>query len=291
MGNPAPGPHGPGHDVAAALLADCSLGADWKDIGGLPETTAVIPPGTRLHVGFVDSEDQAMRLETVRAVQRSGFVAVPIIAARRLRSAGMLSEYLTLLRAEGASESVLVVGGDPAQPLGPYPDSTSVIGSGLLEEHGVRQVSVAGHPGGHPVIADDVLWEVLAHKAAQLEERRLEGAVVTQFGFDAAAVLAWLAEVRTRGVSIPVRVGVPGPASVRRLVWYASRCGVTVSASAAREYGFSLSDLSGTAGPDRFIRTLASGYDARLHGEVKLHFNTFGGLAEMAGWISEFRGW
>ena len=126
-------------------------------------------------------------------------------------------------------------------------------------------------------------------KAAELEQRGLADSVVTQFGFDPGLVLAWLAEARIRGVSLPVRVGVPGPASVRLLLWYASRCGVAVSAPAARDYGFSLAGPAGTAAPGRFIRALASGYDAQAHSEVKLHFNSFGGFTATAEWISRFR--
>jgi methylenetetrahydrofolate reductase (NADPH) len=77
---------------------------------------------------------------------------------------------------------------------------------------------------------------------------------------------------------------------VRLLLACASRCGVAVSAPVAGEYGFSLTERTGTAGPDRFIRTLASGYDPRLHGEVRLHFNAFGGFSATAEWISRFRG-
>ena len=274
----------------SALLADFSLGMTGKEAGELERARAVIPPGTRVHVGFVDSEDLATRLGAARAVKRSGLVPVPIIAARRLRSEKMLREYLSGLRASDASDCVLVVAGDPGRPRGPYPDTASVIGSGLLEDHGVREASVAGHPGGHPAVADDVLWPALAGKAAALELRGLGGSVVTQFGFDAAPVLAWLADLRTSGIRLPARVGVPGPAVVRRLLAYASRCGVAVSAPVAREYGFSLTDLTGTAAPDRFIRALASGYDQRLHGAVKLHFNAFGGFAATAQWISRFRG-
>ena len=277
-------------NAGAPLLVDCSLGVGWKDIDELQQITAIVPTGTRVHVGFLDSDDLAMRLETVRAVRRSGFLPVPIIAARRLRSRGMLLEYLAVLRAEGASGSVLIVGGDPAESLGPYPDATSVIGSGLLEKHAVRRVSMAAHPAGHPAVTDQVLWQALAGKAAALEQRGLDASVVTQFGFDAALVLTWLAAARARGLTMPVRVSVPGPASVRRLVWYASRCGVTVSAIVAREYGLSLTDLRATAGPERFIRALASGYDMRIHGEVKLHFNSFSGIAATARWISEFQG-
>lgn len=273
--------------VLAALFADFSLGMAGKEIPDLERVRALIPVGTRVHVGFLDSEDLATRVGTARAARGSGFVPVPIIAARRLRSEGMLREYLDALRTAAASGSVLIVAGDPAQPRGPYPDTASVIGAGVLEEYGVRQVSVAGHPGGHPAVDDGVLWSALARKAAALEECGLDASVVTQFGFDAPLVMRWLADVRARGISLPVRIGVPGPASGRRLLSYASRCGVSVSAHAAQDYGFSLTDPAMTVAPGRFIRALASGYDMRLHGEVKLHFNTFGGLAATAEWISQ----
>ncbi|MGH3207237.1 MAG: hypothetical protein ACRDNO_05720 [Trebonia sp.] len=272
--------------ASSALLADFSLDLTSKELGELAPARTVIPSGTPVQLAFPDSADLAERVSMARAIKETGFAPVPIIAARRLRSQEMLKQYLAALWAADASESVLVVAGDPVQPQGPYPDAVSVIGSGLLEEHGVRHASVAGHPGGHPAVADDVLWAALAAKTTALRRRGLGGEVITQFGFDAARVLTWLAEVRERGISLPVRVSVPGPAPVRRLLAIASRCGVTVSESVAGQYGFSPTDRTGTAGPDRFIRTLASGYDPRLHGEVSLHFNTFGGFTATAEWIS-----
>ena len=283
-----------GRSVAAeydALLGRPSMDMQWKEIGALQRVSPLIPPpGTRLHVGFLDSEDMAMRVATVRAITQCGFVAVPIIAARRLESERMLRDYLAALRTVGGFGSVMVVGGDPALPRGPYPDAGSVIGSGILDEHGVREVVVAGHPGGHPAVADGaVLWQALAGKVAALERRGLRGAIVTQFGFDPAQVLAWIADLRAWGISVPVRVGVPGPASVRSTLANASRYGVAVSAPVAREYGFSLGDLTGDAAPDRFIQALAAGYDAAPHGEVRLHFNTFGGITRTATWINRTR--
>jgi methylenetetrahydrofolate reductase (NADPH) len=102
-------------------------------------------------------------------------------------------------------------------------------------------------------------------------------------------VVSWIEAVRDRGIGLPIRVGVPGPAGVRRLLSYAARFGVGTSAGIARKYGFSITNLMGTAGPDRFIRALADAYDPRRHGEVKLHFYTFGGLKPTAEWIAEFR--
>jgi methylenetetrahydrofolate reductase (NADPH) len=147
-------------DAAAArsaLLADFSLDITAKELGELVPARAVMPAGTPVQLSFPDGADLAERASTAQAIKEAGFTPVPIIPARRLRSQQTLRQYLAALRAADASESVLVVAGDPAQPQGPYPDAASVIGSGLLEEHGVRQASVAGHPGGHPVVANGVL--------------------------------------------------------------------------------------------------------------------------------------
>jgi methylenetetrahydrofolate reductase (NADPH) len=266
---------------ASELFADFSLGLAWKERGDLDRVAPLIPPATRIHVGFRDSGDTLKRVAVVRAVWRSGFVPVPVIAARRLESEESLRQYLAALA--NKTDSVLVVGGDPALPRGPYPDAASVIGSGLLEEHGITRVSVAGHPGGHPAVADDVLWPALLGKTGLIKERELAGGVVTQFGFDAAQVLAWIASARERGIDIPVRIGVPGPATAPKLRAYADQCGVTVTSRAARAYG--LTETADTVSPGRFLRVLASGYDPGLHGAVTLHFNTFAGIAATAKWI------
>ena len=130
----------------------------------------------------------------------------------------------------GRSANVFAVGGDPATPHGPYHDSLAIIESGLLHRYGVRHVSVSGYPEGHPAIPDQVLWSALAAKVAALSRHRLPGTVITQFGFDADPVLAWIEAVRSRGIELPIRIGVPGPAGVKRLLSYAARFGVGTSA-------------------------------------------------------------
>ncbi|MFG2383817.1 methylenetetrahydrofolate reductase [Streptomyces avermitilis] len=272
------------------LLDDFSLEMTGKDVPKLEEARATIPPGTRINVTFLGNEDLRMRLNAARAVKRFGFVPVPHISARRLRSRETLEEFLDALRAEGLADNVFVVGGDPAIPEGPYDDSLAVIRSGLLQKYGVRHVGMSGYPEGHPAITDPVLWSAIEAKAAVLGEQRLPGSVITQFGFDIDPVLTWVEAVRRRGIGLPVRIGVPGPAGVRRLMGYAARFGVGRSASIAKKYGLSLTNLMGTAGPDRFVRALAERYDVGRHGELKLHFYTFGGLKATSEWVARFRG-
>jgi methylenetetrahydrofolate reductase (NADPH) len=230
-----------------------------------------------------------MRLEASRAVKRLGFVPVPHISARRLGSQAEFEEFLAALRADGTGANVFTVGGDPTRPEGPYEDSLALIETGLLREYGVRHVSISGYPEGHPDIAGDALWSALRDKSASIAGQELDGSVITQFGFDVDPVLAWLEKVRAEGITLPVRIGVPGPAGVRRLMSYAARFGVGTSASIAKKYGLSITNLMGTAGPDKFLRALADGYDPARHGDIKIHFYTFGGLRATSEWIARFR--
>ncbi|GGW72576.1 methylenetetrahydrofolate reductase [Streptomyces lucensis JCM 4490] len=272
-----------------ALLDDFSLEMTGKDVARLEEARDSIPRGTRVNITFLAGEDLGTRLAAARAVKRLGLVPVPHISARRLPSRAALEEFLSGLAADGTAENVFAVGGDPARPEGPYADALALLRTGLLGRHGVRHVGISGYPEGHPAIAGPTLWTALTDKAAAIAAHRFDGDVITQFGFDAEPVLGWLEAVRARGVHLPVRIGVPGPAGVRRLVGYATRFGVATSASVARKYGFSLTNLMGTAGPDRFLDALAHRYDPARHGTVKVHFYTFGGLRTTAEWVARYR--
>jgi len=257
-----------------------------KDVAKVENAASVIPPGTRINITFLENEDLQMRVDAAAAVKRLGFTPVPHISARRITSQEHLEEFLAALRVIGGTENVFAVGGDPAVPMGPYEDSLAVIESGVLQQYGVREVSIGGYPDGHPDIPTDVLWSHLEKKAAALSRMNLPGAVITQVEFDAHRVLSWVEEVREHGVEMPVRVGVPGPASVKLLLGFASRLGVSTSASIAKKYGLSVTNLLTKAGPENFLRDLRAGLDPAKHGLVKLHFYTFGGFKTTAEWIA-----
>jgi hypothetical protein len=120
-------------------------------------------------------------------------------------------------------------------------------------------------------------------------ERGHDFAVVTQFSFDAEPVFAWLEQVRKAGIVALVRVGVPGPASVKRLLAFAARCGVGASTKVMKKYGLSLTKLLSKAGPDQLIQEYATGLDPARHGEVLMHIYPFGGLRATAEWVRDFR--
>jgi methylenetetrahydrofolate reductase (NADPH) len=270
----------------SSVLDDFSMEMTGKDVTKVENAASVIPPGTRINITFLENEDLTMRVNAAAAVKRLGFTPVPHISARWLKSHEHLEEFLAALHDVGATEDVFIVGGDPSVPLGPFAESLVLIESGVLQEYGVRHISIGGYPDGHPGISTDVLWSALEKKAAALSRLEIPGTVITQVEFDADRVLSWVAEVRDHGVELPVRVGVPGPASVKLLLGFAARLGVSTSATIAKKYGLSVTHLLGKAGPENFIRDLQAGLNPAKHGVVKLHFYTFGGFRTTAEWIA-----
>lgn len=277
-------------DSQANLIDGYSLEMTGKDVPGLLEAQSAIPQGTRINVTFLGNEDLEMRVTAAKAVKDAGFTPVPHVSARRLASQAQLEEFLTALQEVGASKHVFVVGGDPATPEGPYDSSLDVIRTGLLAQYGVEEVSIAGYPEGHPDISDELLWEHLTAKAASLKEQGLGSVILTQFGFDTAPVMEWIDAVRDKGIDSTIRIGTPGPAGIKRLLNFARRFGIGANAMIVKKYGFSLTNLMGTAGPDRFIDDLSAlvAQDEKA-GEVGIHLYTFGGLKATADWAAAYR--
>ncbi|HWD63133.1 MAG TPA: methylenetetrahydrofolate reductase [Humibacter sp.] len=270
-------------------MTDSSLEMTAKDAADVAAASVVLAPGTRVNITSLGSETAASRVEAARAVSAAGLAPVPHLSARRLRNSEEFERYLEALKRVDASQTVFVVGGDPATPEGPFESAESLLRTGLLQEYGVRNVGVAGYPDGHPEIADAELWRALHAKVDLLAELGLGASITTQFTFDEAPVLAWIERVREEGIEVPIRVGVPGPTGVRRLLGYSRRFGIGANATIVKKYGFSLTNLLGAAGPGVFIDALEQGYDPARHGVVTLHFYTFGGLAATAQWLRDAR--
>jgi methylenetetrahydrofolate reductase (NADPH) len=212
---------------------------------------------------------------------------MPHLSARRLTSAEELEAIVSRSTAEAGVRRMFLVAGDPPAPNGPYPDTMSLLETGLFERHGIRAIGIAGHPDGHPQMSEEECWRFLTLKCADIHARGMAALIVTQFGFDAAPFLAWLLELRARGVHAPVRIGVPGPASIKALLRFAAHCGVSASASVMAKYGVSLSRLLGPAGPEKLVDALREGLGPE-HGPVRLHFYPFGGLERTVDWIGAY---
>ena len=265
-----------------------SLEAGAKDIAALSAAAPRILPATSIAIPYLPREDNDARLAAARAVRKLGFEPMLHLSARRIASLAEFESFVQRAAAEAGVERCFVIAGDPSTAMGPFSDSASLIDTGVFERMGMKVIGVGGHPEGHPLMSAADRWEVLERKCHSIEERGMAPLIVTQFAFDAQVVLTWLTALRERGIDHPVRVGVPGPASIAVLARYAALCGVSACASMWSKYGVSIGKLLGTAGPDLFVDRLASGL-TQAHGKVSLHFFPFGGIAQSVQWIEQYR--
>lgn len=268
----------------ASVTEGYSLEITAKDVDALRIAAPAIPAGTFISVTFLPGETLEARIAATRTVRELGFKPMPHFSARRLGSEAEFEGYLSQLVHAAGVRRCFVVAGDPLEAEGPYDDSTALIETGAFERAGVRTLGIGGHPEGHPHMTAEQCLQVLVDKSAAITAHGMAPIIVTQFGFDAEAILSWLVSVRARGVAAPIKIGIPGPAGVKTLLRFASRCGVGASTAVLAKYGLSITKLIGTAGPDRMVDRLASALGPK-HGDVGLHFYPFGGLEKTVDWI------
>ena len=274
--------------AAPAVMTDgYSLEMTAKDIDALRLAAPRIAPETPVAVTFLPGETMDARIAAAVEIRSLGFEPMPHLSARRITSEDELAQMVERSTAEAGVKRVFLVAGDPPVPVGPFADTMSLLRTGLFERNGIKAVGIAGHPDGHPAMDTEALWAALAEKRQEIADRGMASLIVTQFGFDADPFLAWLRELRARGIDSPVRIGVPGPAGIKTLLRYAAHCGVGASASVMAKYGVSLTRLIGAAGPDKMVDAFAKGIGPE-HGAVRLHFYPFGGLSRTVEWIGDY---
>jgi methylenetetrahydrofolate reductase (NADPH) len=269
------------------LVAGCSIEISPRDDLAGERLRELLDPGTTVFVNYPGSVTHHDIVGACARLRRAGFDPIPHIAVRRLASFTQASDFLQRAAAEAEVRAALIIGGDPDHPVGPFPDSYDLLSSGLVERHGLREVLFAGHPEGHPRIASRTLDQALKAKVALARRSGLEVSLVTQFGFDAAPILRWIAALRAQDIVCPVRVGVAGPATVATLAKFAVRCGIGASLRALARGHTAFARILAEAGPDALIGALVAEEDPGRPIDG-LHVFTFGGIRRTAEWISGY---
>jgi methylenetetrahydrofolate reductase (NADH) len=244
--------------------------------------------GTDVTITFLPGDNYRHNVETAAAVRRAGFNPVPHIAAREMHSYEGLGDFLARARGEADVRRILLIAGDVAAARGPFKSSFDAAASGLIEAHGITSVSVAGHPEGHPFLDDDHAFKSLAAWCDWGRRTSVRVDAVTQFCFESAPILSWIGELRTRGIELPVTVGLAGPATLATLTKFGLRCGIGNSMRALRGQIGRFGRLLTDNGPDDVVRGLCMAPREATTAISGFHLFPFGGLRKSANWLQEF---
>jgi methylenetetrahydrofolate reductase (NADPH) len=208
---------------------------------------------------------------------------VPHLAARSLRDAGQLDELLAAFTSRCGVEEVLCIGGGVDKPVGAFDATIQVLETGLIQKHGIRSVGVAGHPEGSPDITDEEIAAALAAKNALAARDGLNLYIETQFCFEADIVLDWERRVRAAGNTLPIRIGIPGPATIKTLFRFAQISGIGPSMRFVAKQAKNVAKLMTVQSPHMLITGLAEGMAADDACLIRhFHYYPFGGFARTA---------
>jgi methylenetetrahydrofolate reductase (NADPH) len=273
-------------DDIRIFLTDFSLEVTRPKHADLEAIRATIGPGIRVYVSAIPTRPSADLVDQSAMARQCGLEPVPHIAVRNYASGEELKALIGRLRAEAAVRQVLIISGDRADAAGPFNNSLELIESGILQQHGITHVSIAGHPDGHPVVAGDVMQRALLAKVEAAEQSGLKVDIVTQFGFDANAITRWVMKIRDLGIEVPIRIGLAGPTNLTTLLKYAQRCGVKASIGGITKHAGLVKNLFGVSAPDSIIRVLSGENADGVLGRVAVHFFSFGGVAATSKWAA-----
>lgn len=208
-------------------------------------------------------------------LRRLGFEPIAHVPARTIRDRAHLSSYISALKIEADIRQVLLIGGSPDRPLGPFTSTLDLLETGLFE--GLR-IGVAGHPEGMPGLSESAGDRILALKNQYARDTRTDMFVMTQWSLEVGTVRAWLDRIAPFN-TLPLYLGIPGPTTPATLLKFAQICGVKTSLLGLRHQSARLGQLLTVQTPDYLIDGLSDRID-------QFHIYTFGGIARSRDWLA-----
>ncbi len=275
-------------DPFTIALEGLSLEIGVHDLEALDRNRHLLPTRGRIYVNAVAGEGAEERIRTAAQLTAYGYQPVPHIAARRMRTAEELDDYLAGFMDRAGVSEILVIGGDLTEPLGPYGGALDVITSALPAKHGIKRIGIAGYPDGHPVIETTALNQALEAKLAACRTAETDSYIVTQFSFQAGSIIDWCRAIHNKYPDLPIHAGIPGPATLGTLLRFARICGVQSSIKkllANKKVGL---ELLRRAAPWEQLEAIGK-YRLETGRPLSAHLFTFGGLTEAVSWLQQVR--
>ncbi len=238
-----------------------------------------VPAGMTVTVTASPVKGLDATIELTEQLTARGYRVVPHLAARSVAGDAHLEGIVARLKAAGCDD-VFVPGGDAPHPAGPFDSALPLLERLAAMGSPFSRIGITGYPESHPKIHDDVTVQ------AMWDKRRYASYIVSNLCFDAARLGRWIQRVRARGVTLPLYVGLAGPAERSRLLRMAAVAGASESARfITRHPGWILRFwVPGGYSPDRFLDRAAAAITAPSAAVAGLHLFTFNQLQPAERW-------
>jgi methylenetetrahydrofolate reductase (NADPH) len=207
----------------------------------------------------------------------AGYAVVPHLSARLVHDRVHLEETVSRLRAAGVRE-LFVPAGDATEP-GEFGGAAELLAAmGPLRAE-FDEIGITGYPESHHLISDEETIQAMFAKAP------MATCIISQICFDADVIATWIAEVRRRGTTLPIWIGLPGSVEYAKLVRISMKIGLGESARFLRHHGNWMARLmTRQFKPDPLLRALGPTVTDPAANVGGFHLYTFNEVARTERW-------
>jgi methylenetetrahydrofolate reductase (NADPH) len=269
----------------AGLAREASVEINVQDLKDVDASRAFLAPDRKIFVSFLPKQTWEETAAACRTLKQAGLDPVPHVPVRLVSDGQMLDELIARLVRDVQVEELLLLSGDHAQGLGPFSRVEDVLETGVLAKYGLKRVSFAGHPEGHPKVPIEEIRRAERAKTLRAAESGLEVSFVTQFFFEADPFLAWADAMRSTEVPARLVAGLAGPAKISTLFKFAVRCGAGPSIRALGARPTAFTKLIADHGPQNVLRHLAQTQTTGTSDFDGIHLFCFGGYLRTCEWL------
>jgi methylenetetrahydrofolate reductase (NADPH) len=250
---------------------------------------AILPKGTRVYVAHIEGTPIEDMVATAKRIAGEGFDVMPHFPARIIKDKATLADWIARYQGEANVRQALLLAGGVTTPHGDYHSSMQLLESGLFG--GFDRLHVAGHPEGNKDIdkdGDAVIMQALAWKQAFANTSDAKFAIATQFCFEADPVIAWANKLAEASISMPIHIGIAGPAKLQTLIKFAIACGVGTSLRVLQKRAMDVTKLLLPYEPTEVAGALAAHKAATPGFNIEqVHFFPLGGIKTNAQWVTD----
>ncbi|MGR3322346.1 MAG: methylenetetrahydrofolate reductase [Pseudooceanicola sp.] len=275
-----------------ALLSGYSIEVMPRTAEKVDDFRDILPRGTRVYIAHIDGTEIDDMVATAARIAGQGFDVMPHFPARSIPDAATLADWIARYQGEAGIDQALLLGGGISEPRGDFDNSMQLMETGLFDKAGYSRLLVAGHPEGNRDIDADggerAVMEAARWKQAFSERTDATMAMATQFAFEAQPIIDWTDRLRAEGITLPVHVGIAGPAKLQTLIKFAIACGVGPSLKVLQKRAMDVTKLVLPYTPADVLADLAAHKAARPDSLIEqVHVFPLGGIKTAAQWITD----
>ncbi|WP_411892047.1 methylenetetrahydrofolate reductase [Yoonia sp. SDW83-1] len=253
----------------------------------------LLPAGTRVYIAHIEGTQIEDMVATAKRLANDGYKVMPHFPARIIKDKATLAEWIAQYKGEAGVDQALLLAGGLAEPHGDFHSSMQLMETGLFGDF--ERLHVAGHPEGNRDIDNDGsdmnVMDALRWKQKFSETTDADMALATQFAFEAKPIIAWADALRDAGITIPIHIGIAGPAKLQTLIKFAIACGVGPSLKVLQKRAMDVTKLLLPYEPNEVLTELAAHKSANPDFNIeRVHFFPLGGIKTNAKWAIDHGG-